>query len=95
MIAVNPVLRRELVERWRGRRASVTLTAYLAVLGCLMYGLYQLGRSILAAQFGFGGLDGSFAGPALGRFLLEGLLFFVLLLILFVAPGYAPAAVLD
>ncbi len=89
MMAVNPVLRRELVERWRGRRASVTLTAYLTVLGLLLYGLYQLGRAGLAAQFGFGGIDSGAAGPVLGRFLLEGMLFFVLLLILFVAPGYA------
>ena len=28
----NPVLKREVVERWRSRRAPMTLTIYLAVL---------------------------------------------------------------
>jgi ABC-2 type transport system permease protein len=89
--AINPVLRRELVERWRGRRATITLTAYLAVLGVLLYGLYWLGRASLVTQFGFGGMDSAAVGPMLGRFLLEGMLFFVLLLVLFVAPGYSAA----
>jgi ABC-2 type transport system permease protein len=91
-LAVNPVLRRELVERWRSRRATVTLTLYLAVLAGLQYLLYRAGLSVLNQQFGFfGGVDPATAGPLLGRFLLEGLLFFVLLLVLFVAPGYAAA----
>jgi ABC-2 type transport system permease protein len=89
---VNPVLRRELVERWRSRRAVVTLTVYLAVLAGLQYLLYRAGLSVLNQQFGFfGGMDPATAGPMLGRFLLEGLLFFILMLVLFVAPGYAAA----
>ncbi|MGH8910142.1 MAG: ABC transporter permease, partial [Egibacteraceae bacterium] len=90
-MSVNPVMRRELVERWRGRRAIITLTVFLVVLGLLLYGLYWLGRATLAPQFGFGFIDSGAAGPMLGRFLLEGMLFFVLLLVLFVAPGYAAA----
>lgn len=90
-MTINPVLRRELTERWRGRRAVTTLSAYLGVLGVVMWLLYRLGVGILASRFGFGAVDVFAAGPALGRFLLEGLLFFVLLLVLFVAPGYAAA----
>ncbi len=90
MRVVNPVLRRELVERWRGRRAVATLTGYLAVLGGLLYLLYRIGVFALRGQVG-SGLDAGIAGPALGRFLFEGLLFFVLLLVLFVSPGYAAA----
>ncbi|HVM20675.1 MAG TPA: ABC transporter permease [Egibacteraceae bacterium] len=92
MRAVNPVLRRELVERWRSRRAPVTLTLYLAVLGAIMYLLYRVGVAMLDAQFGFG-VDAASAGPVLGRFLIEGLFFFVLLLVLFVGPGYAAAQI--
>lgn len=86
MRAVNPVLARELLERFRARRATVTLTAYLGVLGLLLYGLYSIG--VAALDHGFG-LPVEAAGPMLGRFLVEGLLFFVLLGVLFVAPGYA------
>jgi ABC-2 type transport system permease protein len=88
----NPVLKREVVERWRSRRAPMTLTIYLAVLGGIMYGLYRTGIAVLRSQFGFG-FDPSTAGPALGRFLVEGLFFFVLLLVLFVGPGYAAAQI--
>ena len=92
MRAGNPVLRREVVERWRSRRATVTLTLYLAILGAIMYLLYRVGVAVLDAQFGFG-FDPAAAGPVLGRFLVEGLLFFVLLLVLFVGPGYAAAQI--
>ncbi len=93
---LNPVLRRELLERWRSRRAPITLTLYLAVLGGVLYLLYRLGFAMASSQFGFagpgmGGPDPSIVGPMLGRFLFESLLFFVLLLVLFVAPGYAAA----
>ena len=88
----NPVLKREVVERWRSRRAPMTLTIYLAILGGIMYGLYRTGIAVLRSQFGFG-FDASTSGPALGRFLVEGLFFFVLLLVLFVGPGYAAAQI--
>lgn len=85
---VNPVLTRELTERWRGRRAVATLTGYLTVLSLLAYLLYRIGRSVLLNQAGFGP-DLAGGGPLLGRFLVEGMLFFGLVGILFVAPGYA------
>lgn len=88
---VNPVLQRELTERWRSSRAIVTLTVYLALLSLVLYLLYRTGTSALAAQFGQFGGSGAMAGPLLGRFLLESLLLLVLLLVLFVAPGYAAA----
>lgn len=94
---MNPVLQRELTERWRSRRAPITLTLYLAVLGGVLFLLYQVARSILGSPFGGmgmgGGMDSVATGPVLGRFLLEGLLFTVLMLVLFVAPAYAAAQV--
>ena len=71
----NPVLRREALERWRGRRAMWVLTVYLSILGGVLYGLYRLGRTILASQVGgfigggFGDAQGAASGPLLGRFL--------------------------
>ena len=92
MRTVNPVLKREVVERWRSRRAPMTLTVYLALLGGIMYLLYRGGTAILRSEIGFG-FDASTSGPVLGRFLVEGLFFFVLLLVLFVGPGYAAAQI--
>lgn len=93
MRPVNPVLRRELLERWRGRRAVILLSAFLAVLGGVVYLLERIGRAVLTAQGGPGpdGMETLVAGPLLGAFLVEGLLFFVLLFVLFVAPGHAAA----
>jgi ABC-2 type transport system permease protein len=90
--ATNPVLRRELLERWRGRRAMLVLTLYLGVLGGLLLLLRWLGGRLLVEQmeFGWGGPVLS-PGPMLGRFLLENLLALVLGLVLLVAPGYAAA----
>jgi ABC-2 type transport system permease protein len=86
----NPVLRRELVERWRGRRAFAVLTAYLVVLTLLLLLLLWAGTTVISQQFGPGGAD---AGPLLGRFLLENLYALVLLLVLFIGPGYAAAQI--
>ncbi|WP_052664718.1 ABC transporter permease [Nitriliruptor alkaliphilus] len=90
--SLNPVLRRELLERWRGRRAVLVMTLYLGVLGGLLLLLRWIGGRVLAEQmqFGFGGPVLS-PGPMLGRFLLENLLALVLGLVLLVAPGYAAA----
>lgn len=89
---LNPVLRRELLERWRGRRAFVVITVYLAVLIGIMLLLLWTGRTILSNDFGFGD-QFTDPGPLLGRFLMENLVAFVLLLVLFIGPGYAAAQV--
>lgn len=86
---VNPVLQRELTERWRSRRAVIALTVYLTLLGLVLYLLYRTGLSVLTAEASWSG--GQASGPALGRFLFESLLLLVLVLVLFVAPGYAAA----
>lgn len=85
----NPVLRRELVERWRGRRAFVVATVYLGVLTGMMVLLLWAATSWLDSGF-MPTLD---PGPTLGRFLLENVFGLVLLLVLFVGPGYAAAQI--
>ncbi|HEX9765538.1 MAG TPA: ABC transporter permease subunit [Nitriliruptorales bacterium] len=89
----NPVLQRELLERWRGRRAFVVITIYVGLLAGIMRLLWWMGNSVLEQSMRFGGFDQIAAGPALGRFMFENLLAFVLLLVLFVAPGYAAAQI--
>jgi ABC-2 type transport system permease protein len=90
----NPVLRRELLERWRGRRAVTALTVYLL----LLVGLITLLRfggtyALREASMGGWGPPPSATGPLLGRFLLDNTLGLVLGLVLFVTPAYAAAAI--
>lgn len=91
MRAANPVLQRELLERWRGRRATTALTLFLTVLAISLYGLYRLGVNLVRS--GGGMVAVGLAGPSLGRFLFESLLFLTLVLVLFVVPAYAAAQV--
>ena len=88
---LNPVLRRELLERWRGPRAAVVLTAYLGLLGGMLLLARWLATNWLEQQAANGWAPVTASGPVLGRFLLENLLAGVLGLVLFVAPGYAAA----
>lgn len=91
--ALNPVLRRELIERWRGRRAFAVMTIYLAILTGLLLVLAWAGHNWLEDQRNFGGMVGGAAGPVLGRFLFENLFALVLLLVLFIGPAYAAAQI--
>ncbi|MDX1659968.1 MAG: ABC transporter permease [Nitriliruptorales bacterium] len=91
--ATNPVLRRELLERWRGRRAFVVLTVYTVLLTGIYLLLYWLAREFVEDRLRFGGFAGFSVGPMIGRFLFENLLAFVLLLVLFIGPGYAAAQI--
>ena len=82
-IAVNPVLRREMVERMRGGRTFVILTLYLGLLSLVLYGTYEVGRSS----------NDPTESALLGRGIFEWLLFFMLLLVLFLVPGQAAGAI--
>lgn len=87
----NPVLRRELIERWRGRRAFLVVTLYLGVLTAMMLLLLWAASTFMSDDLlRNGGID---PGPAMGRFLLENVFGLVLLLVLFVGPGYAAAQI--
>ncbi len=86
----NPVLRRELIERWRGPRAFWILTGYLAVLTATMLLLMWAGSAWATDQAENLGFD---TGPAIGRFLFDNALALVLLYGLFVGPGYAAAQI--
>jgi ABC-type transport system involved in multi-copper enzyme maturation permease subunit len=101
-MTVNPVLRRELVERMRARSTFVVLTIYLAVLSASLYLAYQSGRSTARIEdlgpdgFGLGpGAGASLATEVatVGRGIFEWLLFFMLLLVLFLVPGQTAGAI--
>lgn len=85
----NPVLRRELLERWRGKRALIVITGYLALLGIFTILLAWIGLNLLNQQFRFEGGGATGSGPMLGRFLVENLLAVTLGLALLLAPAYA------
>lgn len=89
----NPVMRRELLERWRGRRAVLVVSVHVALLAAFTLLLAWIGvRSIeYNAQFGGGGFTG--AGPSLGRFLLDNVLAATLGLAMLLAPAYAASQI--
>jgi hypothetical protein len=89
-ITVNPVLRRELVERMRGRRAFVVLTIYLGVLAGILYLVYQSNRGTSANSFG---QPVATEVASVGRGIYEWLLWFMLLLVLFLVPGQTSGAI--
>jgi ABC-type transport system involved in multi-copper enzyme maturation permease subunit len=86
---INPVLGRELRERMRGPRSFVALTLYLCVLVLAVVISYK-GSSELStfdAAFDLG------RRTAVGRQVLEWVLFVMLLLVLFLVPGFTAGAV--
>ena len=88
---LNPVLARELKERMRGGRAVVMLTAYLVLLGAILYIVY-LAKSQDTSTDPFGA-PAVFAAAGIGRSLFETLVFFVLLMVCFLVPGISSGAI--
>ncbi len=89
MIHINPVLGRELRERMRGPRAFVALTIYLCILVLTVVISYK-GNSELSsfdAAFDLG------RRTAIGRQVLEWVLLVMLVLVLFLVPGFTAGAV--
>lgn len=86
----NPVLSRELTERMRGPRAMIMLSAYLAVLGIILVLVYRSKSSFGNDPFG-GSPVTQIASTGQGLF--EWTLFFTLLLVLFLVPGFTAGSV--
>lgn len=86
---INPVLGRELRERMRGPRSFVALTLYLCVLVLAVVVSYKAGSelSTFDAAFDLG------RRTAVGRQVLEWVLLVMLLLVLFLVPGFTAGAV--
>lgn len=86
---MNPVLRRELLRRWRRPRASLVLVLFLLALSLVTWGLHEIGRRVLEGQAQWIGADAAFLRPQLGRFMVESVLATLLGLVLVAAPGFA------
>ena len=92
VITLNPVLRRELVERMRGWRACAILTAYLALLATALFISYQAGQNQTDSPFEFA--DSSVNQVAsVGRGIFEWLLVLMFALVLFLVPGQTSGAI--
>lgn len=93
-VPMNPVLARELKDRLRGRRAWITITAYLVLLAGIVFLVYKS-----ASGSGFSPNGDVFAPPSptrfatVGRTIFEWLIMFMLLLVLFLVPGLTSGAV--
>ncbi len=91
-LAQNPVMRRELLERWRGKRAFTVITIHVGVLAAFTLLLAWIGVRAMEFESQFGGGGGGVvagSGPLLGRFLLENLLAVTMGLAMLLAPAYA------
>ena len=96
---VATIMVKELRSRFRGRRAFVTLTIYLAVLAVIAYGAYmsvapaaRLQGEIGADRGGFG-LSGATASASVGQAIFTMLSVVQLLLVCFIAPAFTAGAI--
>jgi len=86
----NPVLARELRQRMSTPRIVIVLTAYLAILGGALVLLYRA-RANSTSQFR--SVPGISEFADIGQSLFEFVLFFMVLLVLFVVPGFTAASI--
>ena len=83
---VNPVLSRELKQRFRRGKSPLFFTLWLAIVAAFAYLIFLAGRSFARSFGGFG--IGSFASSAaLGRMMFELTALFIMTAVLFVVPG--------
>lgn len=94
--AVATIMVKELRSRFRGRRAFVVLTIYLALLALIAYGVYAvIGPQARQQVFfgGFGGLGSANASASIGQAIFSMLSIFQLLLVCFIAPAFTAGAI--
>lgn len=86
---VNPVLRRELVERMRSGRTAAVITIYLLAVSGIFYLVYSVTRDTRTNPWE--SAVSQVAGA--GRGIFEWLVFFMVLMVLFLVPGVTSAAI--
>ena len=96
--SVSTILVKELRSRFRGRRAFVIITVYLAVLALIAYGVYSVvaPSARTQAQFGGGGPFGTTfpnASATIGQAIFALLSIFQLLLVAFIAPAFTAGTI--
>ncbi len=96
--SVSTILVKELRSRFRGRRAFVIITVYLALLALIAYGVYSVvapGARVQAQFGGAGPLGTSFpnASATIGQAIFTLLSVFQMLLVAFIAPAFTAGAI--
>lgn len=95
--SVATIMAKEIRSRFRGRRAFVVLTLYLAVLALIAYWAYSVEapNARADAQFGFGLEQGGSpdASARVGQAIFTVLSLFQLLLVCFIAPAFTAGAI--
>jgi ABC-type transport system involved in multi-copper enzyme maturation permease subunit len=97
--SVVTIMIKELRSRFRGRRAFVVITIYLAVLALIAYGAYVSVAPTARLQGEFGidrggfGLSGATASATVGQAIFTVLSVFQLLLVCFIAPAFTAGAI--
>jgi ABC-2 type transport system permease protein len=99
--SVSTILVKELRSRFRGRRAFVIITVYLAVLALIAYGAYSVTAPNAQSQAGFGigggpfGVGATFpnASATIGQAIFALMSVFQMLLVAFIAPAFTAGAI--
>ena len=95
--SVATIMSKELRSRFRGRRAFIVLTIYLAALALIAYGAYlSAGQNAVAQpQLGFDGtvFTGPNASALIGQAIFSLLSVFQLMLVAFLAPAFTTGAI--
>jgi len=98
--SVSTIMVKELRSRFRGRRAFVVITVYLAALALIAYGAYvsvaptaTLPTGPIPDEFGGFGISGANASATIGQAIFTLLSVFQLLLVCFIAPAFTAGAI--
>ena len=83
-LSLNPVLAREVRERFRGRRAPIFVTLWVLGVGLIGYLVYVIAQYAARDAFGLGQ---AVAGGYMGRFIYEGMLFLLMTGVVMIVPG--------
>ena len=91
---MNPVLSREIRQRFRRGRAPVFFTVWLLVVGAFTYLIYLAGRAF-AQSFGNFGVGSFASSAALGRMMFELTAILIMTAVLFIVPGVMALSVVS
>ncbi|HEY7704412.1 MAG TPA: hypothetical protein VID03_06225 [Acidimicrobiia bacterium] len=86
---MNPVLAREVKERFRTRRASFWVFAWTLLVGLFVYLLYLMARG------SYTGVGRLVATGLMGRFMFEGITLVLMTAVIMVVPGLAALAIVS
>ena len=94
LASVSTMMAKELRSRFRGRRAFLVLTLYLAVLALIAYGAYSVVAPNARANASFGEFGGNpNASAQVGQAIFAMLSVIQLLLVVFIAPALTAGAI--